>query len=148
MSPLKRPGLYEFGKYGVVGILNTCIDFGVLNALIFATGIWSGAFYSVFKGISFLAAAANSFFWNRRWTFASVRDGRLIVESLKFIVVAGIGWVMNVVAASFVVNVLDRPQAISPHLWANIGALAGTILSLIWNFIGYKFFVFKKSSLA
>ena len=33
---------------------------------------------------------------------------------------------------------------LSPELWANLAKVAATGFSLIWNFIGYKFIVFKK----
>jgi hypothetical protein len=32
----------------------------------------------------------------------------------------------------------------TPARWANIGLAMGTLLALVWNFIGYKFIVFKK----
>jgi len=33
---------------------------------------------------------------------------------------------------------------LTPPQWENVGKLGGTIVSLIWNFVGYKIFVFKK----
>jgi len=137
----------ELRRYAAVGIANTAIDFTVLNLLILASGFESGAAYSIFKGISFLAAAANSFFWNRRWTFGTQYGSRLTAEGSRFLAVAGIGWAMNVGTASFIVNFFGRPATVAPHFFANIGALAGTIVSFTWNFVGYKFIVFKKSSL-
>src|SRR3989338_909332 len=67
--------LWQIGKFGVVGGLNTFVDFGVLNLLIImssttaiATSIWLG-WFAIFKGISFIAAVINSYFWNKYWTF-------------------------------------------------------------------------------
>jgi hypothetical protein len=34
---------------------------------------------------------------------------------------------------------------ISARLWAYVGALAAVCFGFIWNFTGYKFFVFKKT---
>jgi len=43
-----------------------------------------------------------------------------------------------------VVNVIGAPTGIADKTWANIGGLTASIIVLSWNFIGYKFFVFKK----
>jgi putative flippase GtrA len=137
------PVIYQFAKFAAVGTLNTFIDFGVLNLEIFLFSVSSGILYSVFKGISFLAATTNSFFWNKYWTFNSKTPANP-KETLKFYVVAIVGWVINVSLASFVVNVLSRPVSFSPNLWANVGALVGVAGSFLWDFLGYKFIVFKQ----
>ena len=137
------PVIYQFAKFAAVGTLNTFIDFGVLNLEIFLFNASSGILYSVFKGISFLAATTNSFFWNKYWTFNSKTPANP-KETLKFYVVAIVGWVINVSLASFVVNVLSRPISFSPNLWANVGALVGVAGSFLWDFLGYKFIVFKQ----
>lgn len=138
------PIIYQFGKFAAVGTLNSFIDFGIMNLVIALTGIASGIWYAVFKGASFICATTNSFFWNKFWTFGS-KGGDVAGQALKFYVIAGGGWLIDVAIASFVVNGLTRPVAISPALWANVGALAGIGGSFLWNFLGYKFIVFKKS---
>ena len=45
--------VYQFAKFAAVGVLNTLIDAGILNALIVFTGVADGLSYSLFKGISF-----------------------------------------------------------------------------------------------
>lgn len=137
------PVLYQFAKFAAVGTLNSFIDFGVLNFLIFLTNIAFGFWYSIFKAISFICATTNSYFWNRYWTF-EVRERPQISEAAKFYSIAIVGGLVNVSVASFIVNGVARPEFISVNLWANIGALCGIFSALLWNFIGYKFFVFKK----
>lgn len=138
--------IYQFAKFAAVGVLNTLIDAGILNALIVLTGIASGVNYSLFKAISFVGATTNSFLWNKLWTFGA-KDKTTVGETAKFYSVAIFNWILNVAVASFVVNVLPRPGAVSENLWANIGLLAGVAASFIGNFVGYKFFVFKKPDL-
>ena len=64
---------YQLSKFFLVGGMNVLVDLGILNLLIFASGIAAGLWYSVFKGISFLVAATNSYFWNKHWTFETER---------------------------------------------------------------------------
>ena len=131
--------LWQIAKFILIGGFNTLIDLGVLNILIFATGITSGLGFSLFKGTSFLVAVSNSYFWNKRWTFRSKKD-----VFFQFFTVSAVGFVLNVGTASFVVNVITPQFELSEQLWANIGAITGTLVVMTWNFLGYKFVVFKK----
>ncbi len=137
------PVLLQIAKFVAVGGLNTLLDLGILNTLIFLSGIAAGWWYSIFKGISFIAAVINSYFWNKNWTFG-VSDSANIKEFSQFMAVSLVGFAINVGAASLLVNFIGSPESISPERWANIGALSATIISLVWNFIGYKFIVFKR----
>lgn len=139
----RNPVFFQFGKFITIGLSNTAIDFGILNLLMFLTNIESGYLYSVFKAVSFLVAVINSYFWNKFWTFEN--SGTAIgKEALQFITISGIGFGINVIIASLVVNFVGPVGGISPRLWANFGAFVAIVISVFWNFIGYKFVVFKK----
>jgi putative flippase GtrA len=132
---------YQFSKFAAVGVLNSCIDIGVLNLETFLYGsapIGAGLF-ALFKAISFLCATTNSFAWNKYWTF-NTGDKAKASEVAGFYTVAVVGWVVNVGVATLV-------KSLGPDtkLWVNIIApVAGIGITFIWNFIGYKYFVFKK----
>jgi len=138
--------IFQFGKFILVGGLNTVVDFGVLNLLIFLTSITSGWFYSIFKAISFLVATLNSYFWNKFWTFGKHNTTKSAREFLQFLIVSITGLCINVGMASLVVNKIGVQWGLSSEVWANIGAAAGSISGLLWNFLGYKFIVFSNSS--
>jgi putative flippase GtrA len=131
---------YQFGQFAAVGTLNSFIDIGVLNLETFFYGSLPGtALFAVFKAISFLCATTNSFFWNRNWTFGST-DKVNAGEVTGFYTIALIGWGANVAVATLVKSVGPATT-----LWVDIVApLAGILVTFIWNFVGYKYFVFKK----
>jgi putative flippase GtrA len=139
----RRPVFFQLGKFIIIGVTNTAIDFGILNLLIFLTGIERGHLYSVFKSVSFMVGIVNSYLWNKFWTFESTENRRVGKQFFRFISISVVGFGINVAAASFVVNFIGPVGGISPRLWANIGACVAIVISVVWNFLGYKFMVFK-----
>ncbi len=137
---------YQIAKFVLVGGFNTLVDFGVLNFLMLLSGLTSGIFFTFFKGLSFLSAVINSYLWNKFWTFQKKETRKTGKEFLQFLVVSGLGLGINISIASFVVNVIGPQAGISAVRWANIGAMIATAVSMIWNFLGYKFIVFKAES--
>lgn len=137
--------LYQFGKFAAVGTLNSFVDIGVLNLeiLLFGTpGVWG---YRFFKGISFLCATTNSYAWNKLWTFEA-RDPVNARQAVKFYAAAAIGFLLNVGFASYVFSDVGAPTGISSNVWANVGALAGVAASFLWDFLAYKYLVFREPS--
>lgn len=142
----RLPVAYQFSKFLLVGGLNFLIDLGVLNLLIALTAITGGFYAVVFKALSFLAAVTSSFLWNKFWTFRSLSVEAVGLQFVGFLTVAGLGLGLNA-GIFYAVNDLVGPQgAIPPRTWANIAAFVAASLGLAWNFIGYKYLVFKKRS--
>lgn len=139
------PVLYQFGKFAAVGTLNTFVDIGVLSLEILVLGTPGILIYVIFKTVSFLAATTNSFLWNKFWTFDSQEPANSS-QTAKFYAVAVIGFLLNVGLASYVFGGVANPKGISPDLWAKIAALAGVAAAFLWDFLGYKYFVFKKAT--
>lgn len=147
------PWFYQLAKFSITGFLNTSIDFVFLNFLMASTGIASGVWFSIFKAGGFLIANINSYFWNHYWSFKKEEGGNgLSLKKLfsfdsqqyrQYLLISLGAILVNVGTASLVVNVLGPQFGASPQVWANAGAVVGTIFQLVWNFVGYKFFVFK-----
>jgi putative flippase GtrA len=140
-------GIYEFAKFGAVGTLNSFIDIGIFNleTFLYGSSTIGLALFAVFKAASFLCATTNSFFWNKFWTFKS-DDAANAKQVGSFYGIAVLGWVVNVGVATLAKAL--GPGNASPsfvHVWTNlVSPIAGILASFILNFVGYKYFVFKK----
>jgi len=136
----------QFFRYAVIGVVNTLIDWGVLNVLLFTTRRTDAVSYALFKSLSFCLAMTNSYFLNKSWTFkdedGGVNSAATLMKAGKFVLVNLVGLGINASLASLVAS-RGYGQA-DFILWANLGAVAATAASLVWNFFGYKFLVFKK----
>lgn len=150
--------IWQIAKFGVTGILNALVDLGILTILtwLFRSQLHIDSesvilsilpfitFYSIYKAISFVIANINSYYWNKYWTFQ--KEGTRDEKSnfVQFFIVSLVGFIINVLAASITFTFVNASTAISTDQAGLLGAIAGSIIGLAWNFVGYKFIVFKK----
>jgi putative flippase GtrA len=143
----KYPIIPQFARFVLIGFMNFFVDIAVLNLLMFMSGISTGTHYTVFKAISFLVAVTFSYFFNKYWTFKDKTKTQQVRQFSQFLFVSIIGMLINVTAASVFVNYIAPTVTfitLSGKLWGNLGAVCGSAAGLLWNFVGYKFWVFKK----
>jgi len=119
-------------RFGVVGVINTSIDFGILNFLLLLSGRTDNEGLLLFNGVAFLCANLNSYFANRTWTFAGYTNASL-AEFGSFLCIAFFGLLFN----SFVLWLLTSGLPPS-FLTINLAKAGATGVSMIWNFCGYR----------
>ena len=136
--------VFQFAKYATVGLANTAVDFGILNLLMWSTRIYSGKNLFWLNSISFLVAVIHSYVWNKLWTFKAKEKTAAAKQFLQFLVVSIIGVLINS-GIVYIITTWVNPMT-GKETWANLAKVAATIISLLWNFIGYKFIVFKKKN--
>ena len=134
----------QFIKFAFVGGINTGIDFAVLNSLMWISGIYEGKEIIFLNIIAFTVATINSYFMNKRWTFEVKGKKEVGKEFSQFILISLIGISINTGIVYSITTFIEPSFGLSSPLWANFAKASATAISLIWNFIGYKFIVFKK----
>ena len=134
----------QFGKYTAIGFTNAAIDFGVFNLLIALTGKALGLAFPVFKGISFLVAVTNSYFWNKYWAFEAGESRGGKPEAIKFFIINVIAIVINIGIGSLIANGIGPVSGFSDKIWANMAAVFGSAVALIFSFICFRLVVFKR----
>jgi len=152
--------IWQMAKYVVVGVMNTLVDLGILTLIILIaknfgvqaedliySGILTLTFYSLYKGSSFVLANINSFFWSKYWTFSPKKTPRKSsAQFIQFFIVSLIGLLLNVAIASLIFRSAPPLTGFSSDQWGLIGAAAGSVAGMVWNFLGYKFMVFEKKT--
>ncbi len=153
----KIPLVWQLAKFLVIGVMNTLVDIGVLALITilvsnslpsemtwFTLASLVVTYYSLYKAISFVIANINSFFWNKYWTFGSIKSTEPSHQFFQFFLVSLIGFAINVTIASLAFSTVISTGSFTVAQAGLIGAALGSVLGLAWNFVGYKFFVFKK----
>jgi putative flippase GtrA len=118
----------QLSKFGLVGILNTLVGFGVFFIFINYTN------YMIALIISHVIGVIHSYVWNKFWIFKSEKIA--INEFIKFnSVYAGV-FLANASALVFFVNVLNWDP--------RIGQLIALPIITVISFTGQKYWSFRK----
>lgn len=150
---MNRESIKQVVKFSLVGVFNTAVDYGVFYIAL--------AFLNFDKSIAQILATAvamcGSYIINKYWTFSSrERDASQI---FKFIATNIVSMTCTIIFMNLFYDLLGI------HEWANylmafvgIGfrlkndiavmfcKIAASALSLVINFLGNKFWVFRKKS--
>jgi len=122
-----RREVERFVKFGLVGILGTLVDMGILNALIL--GLSFPKFWA--NTCSFSTAAFSNFVWNRLWSFPESRARPFGRQLGQFFAVSLVGYLIN--QAIFLS--LDRWLFTGwGPLGYNLAKAIATVVVLFWNF--------------
>lgn len=140
----------QFVKFIFVGVLNTAVDIGVLNILVFSfDSLEKNCSYMCYKAISFFVAVSFSYLCNKYIVFNDKVIGReknnVREEGGRFFVVSVIGFLLNILTSSALYDFLTRAcgSQISLYVLISASALLGSVVSLFWNYYGYTLWVFR-----
>lgn len=125
-------------RFGLVGTVNTAIDFGVLFGLTFM-----GVDKIVANYLSTSIAFVFSFFANRSYTFRSKQALRKQIVPFLLITLAGL-WILQPVILYATTPLFDGVFGESIGLL--VAKILATVVTLIWNYALYAKFVFAEGA--
>ena len=145
----------KFAKFGLIGILNTLVDFAVFfcmdrwiiqegpTLVLLGTSVVTGLYIS--NAIAYVVANINSFLWNRFWTFQKKDEitrkeaGRYLFTSVGYLLISS-------VSLAVCTRILSLPALadLVPEKWINLLAKFPTAcVTIFYNYLMNKFWVFK-----
>lgn len=123
----------HINKFGMVGCLNTLIDFGVFSLLNSVFGFN----YVISQILSYSGGTLNSYIFNKFWTFKDTRTSKKTTnEIIQFIVVNSASLGVSLIGLS----ILLKDNSMNSLL----AKIISMVLAQIVNFLGYRFWVFGK----
>ncbi len=95
--------IWQFVKFGIVGISNT-----VINWVVYAICIRLGAHYMLANLAGFLVSVLNAYYWNNKYVFKEKGDGRVWWKALlrTYVAYGATGLVLNTVLLYFWLDLL------------------------------------------
>lgn len=147
--------LKRFVKFGLIGVLNTLVDFCVFYVMdrwviregptlvLLGAAIVTGPYIS--NAIAYVVANVHSFVWNKLWTFEK-RDRVTKGEAVRYLLTS-VGYVLiSTVSLAVCIRVLSLPllAPLVPEGWTNLLAkLPTACVTIFYNYLMNKFWVFK-----
>ena len=127
-------------RFGIIGGLNTVLDFGLLFVFSSLFGVPRGFANVMSTSVAFVF----SFFANKRYTFKSSDKENVVRQMVLFTIVTLFGlWVIQ----GLIIHLLS-PAIVSLGLSDDLALLGSklvaTIASLVWNYLLYSRVVFVK----
>ncbi len=120
----------SFIRFCVVGVGNTATDFGLFMLLHYIFHL--EVIFAHIIGFSF--AACQSYLLHKHFTFKGhSRDGHNIRPFYKFLAVT----TSSMALSSVIIIVLEA------FMWAFLAKILTLAITLLWNYSGYRLFVFR-----
>ncbi|MDD5605869.1 MAG: GtrA family protein [Patescibacteria group bacterium] len=141
MLNINHPLWGQILRFSITGMLNAGVDFGILNLLIKLAG-WAPVWANT---ISFSSAVIVSYCLNKYWTFKDTQPQHLR-QFPTFVIVSVVGLGLSNLLVHFGTSCLvHNPFFEISFTWSyNLAKAVSAGIVLIWNFLAYKYLVFKK----
>jgi putative flippase GtrA len=136
--------LYQVAKFLLVGAAATVVDLKLFESFVALAFLIIPGGFIISKATSFLISTALKYWGNRHWVFNQADKEDRHKEAFIFLITTMVGLVIDVVVFYYLVKVLGAPSVVSSEIWLKISVIMAAFASSVWNFSGYKFFVFKK----
>jgi putative flippase GtrA len=125
---LSAPVVIQFVKFGIVGVSNTLLSFGIYTLLLKGFGVW----YLAASAIAFVVGAINGFLLNRRWTFRGhVGDA---LTPVRWMVVQGCGLVANLGLVYLFVEEVSLDKLIAQACATGVVTVLTFFANRAWTF--------------
>ncbi|MDP1835048.1 MAG: GtrA family protein [Chlamydiales bacterium] len=135
-------------KFSATGVVNTLIDFGITNLLIFLVRPSSLVVLGLISVIACTCGMIFSYFSNRYWTFKSHLPSTSHREVVLFFLMASFSMLVNTSTFLFFFSYLGNAWTGSEFTLINASKLAGVVAGSLVGFFTYNFLVFRSPSVA
>jgi putative flippase GtrA len=139
LSDAKIEWLAQFVKFGLIGVTNTLLSYGIYMLVSWLMAPLDFAYdYIVGSVLGFIISVLWSFYWNNKLVFTEGSEKRNILKSLlkTYLSYAATGIVLSNILLYIFVDLMGVSKAIAPFL--------GLLITVPLNFVLNKYWAFRK----
>ena len=131
--------VFEGAKFFLVGAFATVVDLKLFELL-----IWIFPIYILGKVISFIISTLLKYWGNKYWTFKKHQKENVHREIIQFFSITLVGLAIDVSAFYYATKIIGPQFSMPTAIWIKLSVIFAALAAALWNFLGYKFLVFKK----
>lgn len=135
---------YQFLRYCLVGGVNTLIDIGMLNVLLWRFPTYNVRMLVIYNSVAYTSGALSSFFLNKYWTFRH-KHRTTRGEVIRFIIIL----LLEIVYSNgliWLAGKLLQPVISNATLWGNASKLLAVASGAVLSFAFMRFWAFAERS--
>ncbi len=131
--------VFQGAKFFLVGAAATVVDLKLFELL-----FWFFPIVVLAKGMSFIISTFLKYWGNKYWAFGKHEKEDMHKEIIQFFFITAIGLLIDITCFYYIAEILGPQFSFPDAIWLKISVIIAAIAAASWNFLGYKFFVFKK----
>ena len=134
----------SFFRFLIVGCINTLVGYGVMFGLYNLAGLhrWGNLGFWLSSAANYVIGSIVSYFLNKHFTFRNTEKGAKVVG--RFILNITVCYLLAYGLAKPVVTWLLSNTGWSQQIQGNLAMLGGSVLFVMLNYLGQRFFAFRK----
>ena len=139
LSDAKIEWLAQFVKFGLIGVTNTLLSYGIYILTIWLLTPFNLSFdYLIGSVLGFIISVLWSFFWNNKLVFNEDAGKRNILKSLMktYLSYAATGIVLSNILLYIFVDLMGISKTVAPFI--------GLLITVPLNFVLNKYWAFRK----
>ena len=136
--------VFQAAKHLLIGALVTVIDLKIFELLIWTFLFFTPINYLIPKGVSFIVSTLLKFLGNKYWAFEKNDRENINKEIFQFFLITLIGLAIDIISFYYFINILQPQFGMTLSVWIKLSVVFAALAAALWNFLGYKFLVFKK----
>jgi len=136
--------IYQVAKFLLIGAFAAVVDIKIfqLSTWLFSLSIIVSPLIP--KATSFLIATLTKYWGNKHWAFEKHGKESIKKEVIQFFTITLVSLALDVASFYYLTKVLG-PQFQAPvKVWTELSIILAALSAALWNFLGYKFIVFRK----
>ncbi len=156
--------VFQGAKFFLVGAVATVVDLKIFEFLFWTRALFFmknsarpstfiGALVFIFlilgnpiiaKSISFIVSTFLKYWGNKYWAFQKHEKENMHKEIVQFFIITFVGLLIDVSFFYYFTKIMGPQFTIPIGVWLKLSVIFAALAAALWNFLGYKFLVFKK----
>lgn len=136
--------VFQGAKFFLVGAVATVFDLKIFEFLLWLFSLHIPFSTLIAKSASFIISTFFKYWGNKHWAFQKHEKEEIYKEIIQFFSITLMGLIIDVISFYYFAKIMGPQFNFPDAILVKLSVIFAALIAALWNFLGYKFFVFKK----